>query len=600
MRATILSAARITVAIALLVVLSVSKLPAADPAAQPAADQQKLTAAEDRVRAALLAETIGDAPRRTEALKQALDLVPNLPTAHWHVGEIERDGRWLSVQAAEEEATRAGKMAEYRQLRDQIAAPTFADHIRLARWAEKARLKEQQRAHYMLVLQMNSDCPEAISKLGLIWFESEHSVKLNGNYVGQPHFESELIERSAYESHRSRLKQATANAANWNPRLNRLRTRFDGRPSEREKVLSEVRSLQDLTAISSMEKILLTGNADLARAAIDALAENPHQSATESLVRTAVFNDDETVRQAAATALKHRPQHTYLPLLMAGLQMPLYGQFADLGVDGNHIFSRLILYQEGPTSRQVRVINRDLNLASKNNPPVSIAPSVNHLQGKNFERDLALQNEMYQAQNERVYAVLATATGAKVDASPDKWWDWWYISNDYYMPPQKNDDYYEVQHTPTVRVSCFVRGTRVWTTTGPMSIEKIKPGESVLAQNEETGELTYKPVLATTRRPTSPVLKVRVGNTEIRSTRGHPFWVCGIGWQMTKELKAGQYLHTVTGPQKVDSVEPVTEDDCFNLIVADFHNYFISDAKVLVHDNTLRGSLVARVPGLVE
>ena len=133
-----------------------------------------------------------------------------------------------------------------------------------------------------------------------------------------------------------------------------------------------------------------------------------------------------------------------------------------------------------------------------------------------------------------------------------------------------------------------------------MPIEKIKPGESVLAQNPETGELTYQPVLATTRRPTSPVLKIRLGSTEIRSTRGHPFWVSGIGWQMAKELKAGQQLHAVDGTRSIDSIEPTDEDDCFNLIVADDHNYFISDAKVLVHDNTLRGPLVARVPGLVE
>ena len=81
-----------------------------------------------------------------------------------------------------------------------------------------------------------------------------------------------------------------------------------------------------------------------------------------------------------------------------------------------------------------------------------------------------------------------------------------------------------------------------------MPIEQVQVGDCVLAQNPDTGELDYKAVLATTTRTTSRVIAVRTAKETIRATRGHPFWVSGIGWQMAKELKAGQLLHTPDGP----------------------------------------------------
>jgi hypothetical protein len=133
-----------------------------------------------------------------------------------------------------------------------------------------------------------------------------------------------------------------------------------------------------------------------------------------------------------------------------------------------------------------------------------------------------------------------------------------------------------------------------------MPIEQIKIGELVLSQDSETGELAYKPVLGTTIRPVSPLVETHLGDTLIRSTRGHPFWVDGQGWQMAKELKAGQWLHTVRGSVQIDSAEPSEEAVCYNLIVAGFHDYFVSAAKVLVHDNLLRGPTLATAPWLAE
>jgi Pretoxin HINT domain len=125
-------------------------------------------------------------------------------------------------------------------------------------------------------------------------------------------------------------------------------------------------------------------------------------------------------------------------------------------------------------------------------------------------------------------------------------------------------------------------------------------GECVLSQDAESGEIAFKPVVLTTRRPPSPVLQIRAGGTTVRSTRGHPMWVCGRGWQMAKELKVGQWLHTINGPVQIVSVEPDGEAPCYNLVVADFDTYFVGDDKVLVHDNNIRNAVAATVPGFAD
>ena len=60
----------------------------------------------------------------------------------------------------------------------------------------------------------------------------------------------------------------------------------------------------------------------------------------------------------------------------------------------------------------------------------------------------------------------------------------------------------------------------VWTLTGKRAIEKIKIGDSVLAQDVESGELAYKPVLGVTA-PSSrdPRCGLSLGDEVCRSPR---------------------------------------------------------------------------------
>ena len=118
-------------------------------------------------------------------------------------------------------------------------------------------------------------------------------------------------------------------------------------------------------------------------------------------------------------------------------------------------------------------------------------------------------------------------------------------------------------------------------------------------QDIDTGELAFKAVLATTERPPTNLLKIQTGEHTITATRGHPFWVSGKGWLMTKELSVGDRIHTPTGTVAISAIDEAPIEKAYNLVVADFNTYFVGEDRLLVHDNTLRQPTQAIVPGLV-
>ena len=135
---------------------------------------------------------------------------------------------------------------------------------------------------------------------------------------------------------------------------------------------------------------------------------------------------------------------------------------------------------------------------------------------------------------------------------------------------------------------------------GGTAANRADQGRRVRArENVDTGELAYKPVTGVTVGPKLPLIDIQAGPEEIRCTYGHLFWVCGVGWQMAKELTAGQWLHTIHGPHQIDRVTKAGEASCHNLIVAEFNTYFVTDNAILVHDINMRGPTEATVPGLV-
>jgi hypothetical protein len=119
-------------------------------------------------------------------------------------------------------------------------------------------------------------------------------------------------------------------------------------------------------------------------------------------------------------------------------------------------------------------------------------------------------------------------------------------------------------------------------------------------KQRETGELAYKVVLYNTVRESSPVTKVMIDDETIQSTEGHYFWVSGRGWTRTRELAAEQSLHTPIGIVRVSATEPPESQPTYNLVIADFHTYFVGKNAILSHDVLPPKPTNKVVPGLDE
>ncbi len=131
-----------------------------------------------------------------------------------------------------------------------------------------------------------------------------------------------------------------------------------------------------------------------------------------------------------------------------------------------------------------------------------------------------------------------------------------------------------------------------------MTIEKLQPGDRVLSQDSDSGELRLQTVQDVTLRPATALLSLDVGSETIRVTRGHPFWVNGQGWRMAKHLSTGDTLHSLGGPVKIDHVAEAPAAEAYNLVVSSFGTYLVGEHRLMVHDNLPLAETTTLVPGL--
>lgn len=226
---------------------------------------------------------------------------------------------------------------------------------------------------------------------------------------------------------------------------------------------------------------------------------------------------------------------------------------------------------------------------------------------------------------------------------PRAWWEWWYERNELFMPqgekptqfayqaqnqvvpvttysqdepnlnlgsgridlrpsrPMQNARRWSQRPANRRLYSCLVAGTLVQTAEGLRAVDHIRPGDLVLSQQPETGELTYKPVLQATIRPPGPVLAIETPDNVIRATGGHLFFVAGQGWVRARELTPAMKLYDVHGTTPIRNVTPEDENEqTYNLIVADFHTYFVGPERVLSYDVTPLRPTAITVPGVAH
>ena len=141
---------------------------------------------------------------------------------------------------------------------------------------------------------------------------------------------------------------------------------------------------------------------------------------------------------------------------------------------------------------------------------------------------------------------------------------------------------------------CFTRGTLVATPRGPQPIESVDAGDAVWARDVETGTPTKETVRRRTvhGKRAERLLLVTVGDSVIEATPEHPFWnQRRAGWVPAEQLRPGDLLLTRSGAAvEVAAVEErIGLFAVYNFEVANAHNYYVSEAEVLVHNRSCLG-----------
>ncbi len=101
-------------------------------------------------------------------------------------------------------------------------------------------------------------------------------------------------------------------------------------------------------------------------------------------------------------------------------------------------------------------------------------------------------------------------------------------------------------------------------------------------------------------REQAAIVVIETEGDEIRSTEGHRWWVAGIGWVMAADLEVGMNLHTLSGTASVKSVRQEAPQPTFNLVVDEYHTYFVGKDRLLSFDNIEPRPTLRRVPGYDE
>jgi hypothetical protein len=550
----------------------------------------------------LRAESAGEVDRRGQ-LAETLKQHPDSVASRWQAGFVRDGDAWHSFDATPSATEKIELFERYRFHR--LEAPqTFARQLELADWCRKQKLADQERAHLLaaLALAAGQDQPALLHRLGY------RQVGLH--WVGPE-------DVRAWE--RIHLR-AEASLKKWSSKLDKLAERLTASPAQRNAALAELHGVKDSSIIPALELVLAGRDETCALAAIDVMRRFEGPEATLALARQGVFSVWPALRKSAGAALKERTLDDFVPALIGLLETPATGEYR-MSYDRSRgiLFYSYVLAAEMENQFQVAALNaasqvvivraadlgtprgalRDSQLQRATDDSLRAAADVLYPR----ERQREAMNDRIDELNGHIIAVLSEVTELEPTPDPRKWWQWWYDYTD--APPAGTKSVVVVSETEAIAPtlipfthSCFAAGTPVWTETGLLPIQTIEVGDRVLAQDIESGELSYKPVLQTTENPPKALLSVQIGDETIVCTKGHRFWISGTGWTMARQLEPQALLHTATGNVPVWSVKPAPAAKTYNLVVDGFHTYFVGKSAILCQDLRRSDGANCLVPGL--
>ena len=583
-------------------------------AAKPEADEAERAKVQQVLQSE--ATTEPSAVNRRDALQPTLRPATKSDSTWWQSGYVKVGNNWRSAEQSAVSTADAGLLTEYHQQRH--ATPKTADgQFALANWCRSHKLPDQERAHLMqtlLLAEPNRDVTAI--------YERMRFKQLGPRWIAP----SELaeIERES--------KIASEDLQRWLPRVQRIARNLEGNAKQQRIARDELAEIDDSSSIPALVTNLGFRNEEAALATVEVLARLNSYQAAQALAYEAVFASWRTVTDRAVEHLTSRSQDDYVPELMSLLQGPVktviqdrpgmpYARFTALQEGHDHIRlarftfvhfvdNDLVDYRRPRVPSESGLYRRTAAgwFRIDNIPEIQRRTAMSAEQLRNSLNDLAEDaTDAAEKINQRVGNVLSNVSAEPASSDPHAWWSWWANQTGIEESSTKPVAVVVDEKKPgaatagrtVVNPSCLVAGTPVWTDRGFISVETIAAGDCVLAKNIQTGELAYKPVLHTTVRQPVPVKKFVVNGQPVVASAGHNFWVSGDGWTKTRELIPQQPIHTVVGMARVESVEDEAEPaPVYNLVVADFHTYFVGPAMILCHDVLPPRPTNVKVPGL--
>jgi hypothetical protein len=606
------------------------------------------------VQAALDAELAGDMTRRGELLAMAVAADPDYAPARWHSGLVNFDGKWRTAETVQELVTHDARWDEYRELRGSLG-DSAADHLELAQWCREHKLENEARFHWANVLladpsnELARDALEIRNVRGRLFTERQIAELQQMRDAAEENFkrfkpQMVALCRDAVAADATKRKAALAE----------IRALTDPAAMEALQFAAAKYSAKSAKFALDMQLAMIAAFANmpqhdatlrLMNFAVFSRHEEVRKVAAELLKPRPQTDYVPLLMSALRAPIDVSVDVIALPDGTVRMTETIEQQGPEQ--DRRHIRSTNfetdgVLHYDRTGPSPADVLGAHLSRAE-----AIAADSQARVETANAE---AAQR------NDRIVEALHIATGEDFGDDPEAWWGDWQHYNE--LAPGPTEDYqvtYEQQtsryryaqekpmyptrqkmdrkgegaprgasrldFTPRPepvgtlsvartnegiggralgderRCECFVAGTLVWTQAGPVAIEEITVGDLVLSQDPNSGEAAYRPVLETTFGPTTGVVDVQIGDETFGVTRGHRFWVNGAGWVMAKQLELATPVHTLNGLAEVRSVTKRETVDCYNLVVDDFHTYFVGEAKILVHDKGCPRPVLASVPG---
>ena len=597
--------------------------------AQELAQERAQERAQELAEKGVSARLAGQDEEAKRLILEALRADRECDLARGHANYVRHNDQWSSLTDAEQRTSQDMARQAYVTRRD-AAIGRVGEELALAQWCKTQQLEELALLHGIRVIQSRKAPAAARQQARQLL-----GLQRMGNRWLTPHEYATTKQHFANQS--AAMQSWLATCEQWREAI------VSGRAKARFHAFAQLRALDDEAAIPALDHCFQNVPSSAGSAIVACFARIDTPPSTAALVRRAARSPHAAVRSAAVAALQQRPLHDYLPLVLAEMDAPYQSAFrVQVGWDGLVRHEHHLFREGGSANHAVSsafvggpllVPTREIKIQGARQPGRTGEAARNQIalveryqaqqlrraavvreliayrevqRARQLEGHVAVTNERIRKQNQHVFAVLRALTGGGVEATtPTDWYDWWYDYNEMYREPKPT--YYQryghadpeyIPWTEYRTISCFPAGTPVRTETGLRPIESIQPGDRVLAQDVDTGSLSYQLVERTTIRPASPLREITVDGQTVSTTLGHPFWVNDTGWTMAKLVNVGDCLHTLAGPRRVTSVAPAAPAKAYNLVVSGAANYFVGDLGALVHDNTYRRPTRMRTPGL--